>query len=116
MLIEGTVQIDRSNEATSLLNLAKAALYSGNHNEAYSYANRALEIDHQLSQAWQYKGEAAGWLSTMSDFRTQEMLSAFKTAWDLCPEGERVELRLYCASAINRIAVWYYNASCDCIS
>lgn len=111
MLVEGTVQVDRSNEIGNLISLAKAALDHGNPGEAYGYANRALEIDAKLSQAWQYKGEAAGWLSDGRSIRNSEMIGAFESAIDLTTDDQRDGLRQHCADVMNRVAVAVHEAA-----
>jgi len=80
MLVEGTVRVDRSEEAAKYLKLAEAALHDRNFSEAYNYANRALEIDTENSQAWFVKGRAAGWSSGLSGVNYSEMIGAFERA------------------------------------
>ena len=43
--VKGTVKVDKSDELTNLIQLGKNALDSANGVEAYSYANRVLEIE-----------------------------------------------------------------------
>jgi hypothetical protein len=58
--VAGTVQVDRANETANLITLAESSLASGNPSNAFDYANRALEIDVDNSQAWACKAKAAG--------------------------------------------------------
>jgi hypothetical protein len=95
----------------NLLALANAAYEGENFPEAYEYANRALEIDAQNAAAWYLKGKAAGWLSTTMDVRLDEMLSAFRRAEDLTPEGEREQLRRDASLVLNDVAVTVYSLS-----
>ncbi len=108
MLVEGTVHIDRSNELGNLLSLAKAALANGNSQEAYDYANRVLEIDTTLSEAWLCKGEAAGGSSDVHTLRLTEMHGAFESALQLTAEDERPALRERCASTMTAVALGVY--------
>jgi hypothetical protein len=60
--------------------LAAAAADANNHQEAYDYYTRVLEVDPMVSQAWVGKAAAAGWMSTLASFRLPEMLSGFHKA------------------------------------
>ncbi len=111
MLVEGTVRIDRTHETANLITLASAALENGNSAEAYAYANKVLEIAPENATAWAIKGKAAGWSSTLTNFRVGEMLGAFRSAENLSPEGERESLRRDCADVLNRVSVAIHNLS-----
>jgi hypothetical protein len=94
---EGTVRVDKSEELTNLVALAGQAIRGGNHQEVYSYASRALEVDPRNSEAWRLKGVAAGWLSTIFDVRTSEMVSSFESAIEHAADEARYALRTTCA-------------------
>jgi hypothetical protein len=83
LMFAGAVQVDRSNELNNLLDLASAASLHKNWQEASEYANKALEVDAQVAWAWEIKGEAAGWLSTLADMRLNEVIGAFERAAEL---------------------------------
>lgn len=61
----------------TLMGMAQTAALAGNNEEALSYFNRVLESDPRNSDAWIGKGKAAGWQSTLANFRVSEMLVAF---------------------------------------
>ena len=109
--VAGTVQVDRGSETANLISLADSALEGGNPEEAYSYANRALEIDVNNWQAWAYKAKAAGWSSTLRNLRVAEMLTSFSTALEKAPERERKELKIEWSGDMLRISVAVHKMS-----
>ena len=109
--VAGTVQVDRRNDVANLILLAKSALEGSNANEAYEYANRALEIDPNNWEAWACKGKAAGWSSTLQNFRVSEMVNALNSALRLAPEADRDELKAEWADDLNSIAIAVHNLS-----
>ena len=78
MMIEGTVSIDYSSKIGTWMNLAKKALYAGNYQEAYDYANKILEQDPENAQAWMIKMKTTAGLSTNGNPRTAEVISSGK--------------------------------------
>lgn len=111
MLVEGTVRVDRSEDAERYLKLAKSALEHSNSSEAYDYANRALEIDTESSEAWFVKAQAAGWSSDISQPRYSEMVGAFEKAIFYAPEEEKEGLRRKAADELNNVAVGVHRIS-----
>lgn len=81
--IEGTVKVDKSGEALNLLKLANAALDSENGEEAYSYANRALEADPNNAEAWLTKMKAVNLLITFQDPKVLEVIKTGQNAIEL---------------------------------
>ena len=104
MIVEGTVRVDRSGEAASLLTLSSTALSGRNMQEAFDYANRALEIDPENATAWYLKGTAAGWLSTVQSSRFREMQHAFSLAMHHAPDDERAAMQQWCATQTMQIS------------
>ncbi len=109
--IAGTVRVDRASETHNLIALAVAALDNSNPSEAYDYANRVLEIDTDDANAWTVKGKAAGWSSTMNNFRVAEMLVPSERAEELTPPDDRENFRHECADVMNGVAVAVHNLS-----
>lgn len=103
MIVEGTVRVDRSGEAASLLKLASTAVSSGNMYEAVDYANRALEVDPDNHVAWYLKGTAVGWLSTVDFPRIREVHHAFSLAIDRAPAEERLAVGQWCMEQSNQL-------------
>ncbi len=104
MIVEGTVRVDRSGEASSLLTLASTALSGGNMREALDYANRALEIDPEDSTAWYLKGTATGWLSTVQESRLAELRHAYTLAVQNASEFDHQSMVIWCSDGMNQIA------------
>jgi len=65
---------------STLMGMAKTAEIAGNNAEALTYYNRVLEADPRNADAWIGKGKAAGWQTTLVNFRVSEMLVAFNHA------------------------------------
>ena len=97
LMVEGTVRVDRTSDALNLVKLSESALATGNHQEAYEYANRALEIDSENSAAWILKGVCCGFMPNGSDRRLTEMQHAFERAIEYSEEGEDDAVRRQCA-------------------
>lgn len=88
---------------SNLMELAKAAADANNPKEAYRYYTKVLEHDPRSAIAWVGKGEAAGWMSTVQEIKTTEMVSAFNNAMNFASEEENPVLQKNCADAINRV-------------
>jgi hypothetical protein len=93
LLVEGVVKIDKSDDAKKYLAMAEHSLESDNVEEAYFYANKILEVNHEDSQGWLLKGVAAGSLSTLKSPRINEMLKAFQLSLKHSNEDTRKGLR-----------------------
>lgn len=109
MLVEGTVRVDRSDDADKYLKLAQAALDHANISEASSYANRVLEIDTENSRAWFIKGEAALQSSELGQTNHSEMTGAFEKAISFASDQNQV--RQQAAEAIVRVVQSVQNRS-----
>jgi tetratricopeptide (TPR) repeat protein len=88
--------------------LAAAAADANNHEEAYAYYTRILEVDPTVSQAWAGKAAAAGWMSTLASFRLPEMLSGFQKAIDCAAPERQIEVKQDAALQIHQIIDAYY--------
>lgn len=80
--VKGTVKVDKSQDAKNLVQLARDAIDSANGEEAYSYANRALETDPSNAEAWFVKMKAAGLIATLGDMKVLDVINAGKKAID----------------------------------
>lgn len=78
--VKGTVKVDKSQDAKNLVQLAKDAIDSVNGEEAYSYANRALETDPSNAEAWFVKMKAVGLMATLGDMKVLDVINAGKKA------------------------------------
>lgn len=92
----------------NLLELAEAAQAGGNNVEAISYFNKVLENDPRNAKAWFGKGRAAGWLSTLNEFRFAEVFVSFENAIKYSDEGSVAAMRQAAAVSIAHVATACY--------
>lgn len=78
--VKGTVKIDKSNEIENLLKLAQEAIDSVNGEEAYSYANRVLEIESNNAHAWFLRMIGVGLTAILEDLKVLEVIKAGNNA------------------------------------
>lgn len=78
--VQGTVKIDKSNETDNLLQLAQEAISSVNGEEAYSYANRVLEIEPNNAQAWFLRMIGVDLTAILEDLKVFEVIKAGNNA------------------------------------
>jgi tetratricopeptide (TPR) repeat protein len=97
--------------AENLINIARAAYVAGNYEESYTYYTRALEIEPHNPEAWFGKGQSAGCMSTLRDFRIPEMIVGFQKAIDHSQAAEKPKIQELAVNAINNIVIAYYNAA-----
>lgn len=95
MMVEGTVKLDKSQDTFNLIQLAKDAIDSANGEEAYSYANRALETNPSNADAWFIKMQAAGLIATLGDLKILDVLNAGKKAIELSNNELKKEINVY---------------------
>lgn len=74
------VKIDKSGDIQNFLNLSKASIEANNGQEAYDYANKALEVDAQNAEAWYLKMRAVGLIGILKDLKCDEVLTAGRKA------------------------------------
>lgn len=77
------VKIDKSDEVQNFITLCKASIEANNGEEAYDYANKALEVDVQNPEAWYLKMRAVGLTGILKDLKCDEVLSTGKQAISL---------------------------------
>lgn len=77
----------------NLLKLGRVALDSNNEKEALDYANRALEIDSQCTDAWILKMEAVSLSASVEESKTQEIRSYGNSAIQFAPENKKEETK-----------------------
>ncbi len=93
--VKGTVTVDKSQDAKNLVQLAKDAIDSVNGEEAYSYANRALETDPSNADAWLIKMEAVGLMAKLGDLKVLDVINAGKKAIELSNKEFEKEVYVY---------------------
>lgn len=87
----------------SLLNLARNARAARNFQEAYTYFTRVLELDPVNVEAWLCKGESAGWLSTLANFRFDEMMAGILNAVCYSSTDRKNATKVIGADIMNRV-------------
>jgi hypothetical protein len=92
----------------NLFALAETASASSNHQEAYNYFTKVLEIEPKNSKAWLGKGTAAGWLSKLDDLRFTEMTVAYGHAMTYAAESEKEGMKESCSLGLNAVAIGCY--------
>ena len=90
--IKGTVQIDRSNQTGTFLQMAQSARRAGNNLEAEIYANKVIEIEPSNYEAWLIKGQAAAWQSTLANSRIKEGVQFIARGINYAPDGLKQSL------------------------
>ncbi len=68
------IRIDNSQSLNNYIELGKSALSAGNGKEAFEYANKALEVAPDLSDAWIIKMKSIEYLGTIGDPRISEVM------------------------------------------
>lgn len=128
LFVEGTVKIDRTDEAEQFITLARSALKRSNLDEALKYSNKALEINPKSSEAWMIKAEVASrsihkeipsderTILNMDDFdfntaQLLEMSGAYRSAIENASEEQKNQISNECGRALNEKAVELYVAS-----
>lgn len=107
VIVRDAIQAAAAASISNLLKLARTAANSLNHQEAYDYFSRVLELDGDNRAAWVGKGEAAGWLSHQTS-RLPEMINCFHNAIDGPTDQTRVELKEQIAGATCKITGQIY--------
>lgn len=72
----------KASEIQNFISLANAALEVNNGEEAYTYANKVLEIELQNSEGWYLKMVALGALAILKDLKCDDILAAGKKAME----------------------------------
>lgn len=91
--ITGTVKADNSDNVNNYLDMANTALLGGNGNEAFNYANKALEINPKLYKAWIIKMKSIKSVGSIDDPRITEVLSSGKNAIEFAPTDKEAEVK-----------------------
>lgn len=84
--VSGSVTFDESDKYKNFLNLATQAYTAGNMEEAYNYYTRALEIKQSDYIPVFRKALCAGYLSTDSGLRIEEIVSGVSRAFDMASD------------------------------
>lgn len=88
----------------NLLFLGRNAREAGNFQEAYAYFTRVLELDPMNVEGWLCKGESAGWLSTLANFRLDEMMTGIFNALSFSPDDKKQSTSVIGANILSNVA------------
>ena len=109
--VTGTVQIDNSNNTETFEKLAFRAYENQQYDQAYEYYSKLLEID---ADNWLYvfrKGECSSRISSVADFKVDNIVIACKEALKLIDENtleeDIKEVHYKMATEINDVAVYF---------
>ncbi|MEE3491539.1 hypothetical protein [Ruminococcus sp.] len=102
-----SVPIGNPNQAQidNILVLASTAYEAQNYKETENYCNRAIELDVSCYKAWNLKGKAVGWQSTIGNLRIEEAAHSFCKAIDFAPEDERDSVKDEAVEEIQRLGL-----------
>jgi hypothetical protein len=93
----------------NLIRLARSAAQSKNHQEAYEYFTRVLELDSHHCEAWVGKANASGWLSNETSFRIPEMITCLSSAIESSSLQNEAEANANASQIISQVITQYYN-------
>ncbi len=103
VVVRDAIQAAAAASVPNLLKLARAAAQSSNHQEAYNYFTRVLEVDGTNAEAWSGKAEAAGSMSGQHSFRMPEMINYFRNAIEAASDDQRAEIKDKAAQVICKL-------------
>ena len=96
----------------NILEIARTALSGGNYQEAHTQYNKVLESDINNIEAWIGKGKSSAHLSTLANYRGDEMFECFKKAIKISqPTEEHNATKILCASYSFEFAIVYEGIS-----
>lgn len=111
--VAGTVTVDNSSSIGNYLVMAKNAAQAGNYAEAESYCNKIIEINPKHSFAWELKGRAAGWQSTLANVRIEESMNCFNNALEYATPEEIDEIKALIAEDGYSLSIAIVQLSCN---
>jgi tetratricopeptide (TPR) repeat protein len=95
------------------MQLAEAAAEDENHDEAYTYFTKVLEVEPDNFKAWLGKGLAAGWGTNLKQDRYNEMIGGIQRAIELAPETEKENVTKIGALRMTEVTIAYFALSKD---
>lgn len=87
--VKGTVKIDNTPQIQNYLDLSRNAYNAGNGQSAFDYANKALEIAPQHTDAWIAKMKSIEYIATFGNLRMMEVVEAGKNAVTYASEDKK---------------------------
>lgn len=95
LIVEGSIKIDKSDDAKNYLKMAESALEGGNGNQAYTYALSCLEIDPSNYKAWIVKMKSIAFACTIGNLMMPEVVVAGNNAIKYSDNKEETEKEVY---------------------
>ena len=83
------IEIDKSGDIQSYIELSKSSIEAGNGQEAYDYANKALELSTQNAEAWFLKMQALDLMASIDDLKCREIVTAGSKSLELDTSEDR---------------------------
>ncbi|MGH7295922.1 MAG: tetratricopeptide repeat protein [Polyangiaceae bacterium] len=111
IIVRQAIQASAGPNVQNWVRLAAAAEEADNHDEAYDYYTRVLEVEPENHEAWFGKAVAAGWGSNLSRSRYPELLAGIERAIQYAPDAKKEEMRKRGADIASDITVAYYKLS-----
>lgn len=111
--VTGTVTVDNTSSIGNYLVMAKNAAQAGNYAEAESYCNKIIEINPKYALAWELKGRAAGWQSTLANVRIEESMNCFNNALEFANTEEIDEIKALIAEDGYSLSTAIVQLSCN---
>ena len=82
------VRIDNTHMIETWMKMGRSAAESNNYEEAYKYFTKVVEVDLENWNALFLKGQAAGFLSTLSNPRLDELIGGINAAIEIIENSE----------------------------
>lgn len=92
VVVRESIRLNLGNPET-LLNLGKEAFEGNNYSQAHEYFGRVLEQLPNNVDAWIGKGQSAGWQSSLSKLRFDEMIQCYENALNHAQSEAIAELK-----------------------
>ena len=113
IIVRQAVQAKAGPTVQNWMNLAAAAAEAGNHEEAYGYFTRVLEVEPENYEAWLGKAVAAGWGSGLNADRFSELLAGIQRALEYAPDAEKNLVCKRGADVASGITMAYFKLSVE---
>ncbi len=113
IIVRQAIQASAGPQVRNWMRLASAAAEAGNHEEAYGYYTRVLEIEPENYEAWLGKAIAAGWGSGLNSARFSELIAGIERAVEYAPDAAKDDVRKRGADVASDITVAYHKLSVE---
>ncbi len=115
--ISGSVSIDNSAKFKNLLSLADQSYVAGNYQEAYACYSRALELDQSFYAPFLMRALCVGWLSSVGNIRSAEMLTGMNKAISVAKPDERLKIQSQIKQFVSKFRISReneYSSAAEC--